>query len=569
MIGLIIDIIIIYMFSQSVARGQLTFNLRKKGYLFYNLLCVYLVYSFLSIFISYHHVVIIIMLILFYVISLAMYYVHEFRGTNVNFSDILSLNTAKEVASGYKYKIKLIFVINLLFIIEEYIRRTNILKFLFNIRHISDLWTKNGTTDLILTLRVNFVPLVMFLIVYFVLRYKIMKGRYDYSLSAGENEGYLYNFFSSIPIFYKKEKSSDETHISLKVEDFDKISDNIDGIDRPHIIVIMDESFGIVQHKVKTNDEVTPYYDNLHDVTKGNLYVNTFGGGTANTEFEFLTGMSIGNYSYPVMPYNNFVKSDKYSLARYFKRLNYKTLAMHPYTATNYHRDEVYKRFGFDELLFYDDFTYKGTVRNFVSDEAFYKEVIYQYESRKDSDRLFMFGITMQNHSGYQNFDGMEIEAKVSGKEGKESLDSYLSLMKISDTALKTLIDYFENEKEHVIILFFGDHNASFGTEINKMVYGDSLNYECNDQYQTPLFIYDNKVKMDSFIEATSANFLSLELLDKAKLPYDEFHKELKKVYDKYNVYNYHKRKSRVDGTLSYIPYDDYMKIEAEYLERL
>lgn len=569
MIGLIIDIIIIYMFSQSVARGQLTFNLRKKGYIFYNLLCVYLVYSFLSIFISYHHVVIIIMLILFYVISLTMYYVHEFRGTNVNFSDILSLNTAKEVANGYKYKIKPIFVINLLFIIEEYIRRTNILKFLFNIRHISDLWTNNGTTDLILKLRVNFVPLVMFLIVYFVLRYKIMNGRYDYSLSAGENEGYLYNFFSSIPIFYKKEKSSDETHISLKVEDFDKISDNIDGIDRPHIIVIMDESFGIAQYKVKTNAEVTPYYDNLHDVTKGNLYVNTFGGGTANTEFEFLTGMSIGNYSYPVMPYNNFVKSDKYSLARYFKRLNYKTLAMHPYTATNYHRDEVYKRFGFDELLFYDDFTYKGTVRNFVSDEAFYKEVIYQYESRKDSDRLFMFGITMQNHSGYQNFDGMEIEAEVSGKEGKESLDSYLSLMKISDTALKTLMDYFENEKEHVIILFFGDHNASFGTEINKMVYGDSLNYECNDQYQTPLFIYDNKVKMDSFIEATSANFLSLELLDKAKLPYDEFHKELKKVYDKYNVYNYHKRKSRVDGTLSYIPYDDYMKIEAEYLERL
>ncbi|MBQ7743173.1 MAG: LTA synthase family protein [Lachnospiraceae bacterium] len=500
----------------------------------------------------------------FFLLSLSMYYVHEFRGTNVNLSDILSLNTAKEVAFGYEYKIKPIFVIAFLLIAFEYIK-------IIRVFVEFGIWTAPAYKNhdyyhYIVSYRLS--RLVLSVVLFMILRYKISSNRYDYSLFAGENEGYLYNFFSSIPIFYKKEKSSDETHISLKVEDFDKISDNIDGIDRPHIIVIMDESFGIVQHKVKTNAEVTPYYDNLHDVTKGNLYVNTFGGGTANTEFEFLTGMSIGNYSYPVMPYNNFVKSDKYSLARYFKRLNYKTLAMHPYTATNYHRDEVYKRFGFDELLFYDDFTYKGTVRNFVSDEAFYKEVIYQYESRKDSDRLFMFGITMQNHSGYQNFDDMEIEAEVSGKEGKESLDSYLSLMKISDTALKTLIDYFENEKEHVIILFFGDHNASFGTEINKMVYGDSLNYECNDQYQTPLFIYDNKIKMDSFIEATSANFLSLELLDKAKLPYDEFHKELKKVYDKYNVYNYHKRKSRVDGTLSYIPYDDYMKIEAEYLER-
>ena len=269
------------------------------------------------------------------------------------------------------------------------------------------------------------------------------------------------------------------------------------------------------------------------------------------------------------MPYNNFVNKDQYSLARYFNKLKYETIAMHPYTATNYHRDKVYKRFGFEKLLFYNDFTYRDTVRNFVSDEAFYKEVIHQYEIRKNGDKkLFIFGITMQNHSGYQKFDGMEVSAEIGNLEGKISLDSYLSLMRISDEAIKTLIEYFEKTDEHVVILFFGDHNASFGTEINKQVYEESIDYECLAQYQTPFFIYDNKEKIDDYVDATSANFLSLELIKKSKLPYDRFHSFLKDVYDKYSAYNYHKRKERADGKLSFITFDNYMKIEEEYLKK-
>ena len=313
--------------------------------------------------------------------------------------------------------------------------------------------------------------------------------------------------------------------------------------------------------------EVTPYFDSLKGLTKGNLYVNTFGGGTANTEFEFLTGMTIGNYEYPVMPYNNFVKRDKYSLARFFKNIGYKTVAMHPYTATNYHRDKVYKRFGFDELRFFDEFKNKDTVRNFVSDESFYREVIDRYnDAIKLDEKMFLFGITMQNHSGYKYFDGAEVSSELSVDADKESLDSYLSLMKISDTALKTLIDYFKSVKEHVIILFFGDHNASFGSKINELVYDDSTFYECTNAYETPFFIYDNKKSEDKYIDGVSANFLSLELLNAADLPKDNLHLLLDKVYKEKSVYNYHKMKTRDSDELYDIPHDTYFKLEREYL---
>ena len=570
MLFLIFDIIIIYLFSQSIASGKWSFMPRKRGYLFYNFLSVLLVYYFFGIFIIYHHIIILITILLFYVLSLTMYYVHEFRGTNISLSDVLSLNTAKEVAGGYEYKIKPIFVIGLIVVIEECIRRIMIIRQMMALYDSGSLYARSMPHDIVLSLRINFVPLVLFLIILFLLYRKINMSKYDYSLSAGENEGYIYNFFSSIPIFHAKKNSEDILSIDAEVRDLIENAGAIDKIEvdkksLPHVIVVMNESFGSVHYAVDTDVEVTPYYDSLQGLTKGNLYVNTFGGGTANTEFEFLTSMTIGNYDFPVMPYNNFVKRDKYSLARYFKSLDYKTIAMHPYTATNYHRDLVYKRFGFDELLFFNDFREKKYIRDFVSDESFYEEIIRRYkENVIDGKKLFLFGITMQNHSGYSHFDGEMVKSKIAGE--KESIDSYLSLIKISDDALKTLMDYFEKEDERVVILFFGDHNASFGTVQNKLLYGESTDYEFTNAYKVPFFIYDNKSSDDDYIDSISANFLSIELLKKANLPYDKLHDFLSKIYDEYPTYNYHKRKNRNTKKESYIPYDLYMQYEKEYL---
>ena len=499
--------------------------------------------------------------------------------TNINFSDILSLNTAKEVAGGYTYKVKPIFVVFSIYYIISIIAH-----FLNN--KINLIYGKTFHFEFEKEFNIPFTgrltSILLFLIIFFILKSKINAEKYDYSLNAGEKVGYIYNFFSSIPIFHKKYATTEMLNITSKkyVErvasknklfynnNFTNYSQKIDyNINRPHVIVIMNESFGSVHENIKTNAPVTPYFDSLANVMKGNLYVNTFGGGTANTEFEFLTGMSIGNYEYPVMPYNNFVKRDKYSLARYFRNIGYRTKAFHPYTATNYHRDFVYKKFGFDDLIFFDDTKHREYVRNFISDEAFYKEVIDIYEnSIKNNEKLFLFGITMQNHSGYSNLNDVKIKAQGISENEATELNSYLTLMNISDNALHVLFDYFRKVNEEVIILFFGDHNASFGTKINKIVYENSDIYECTNTYRTPFFIYSNKKKLDKYVDRISANFLSLLLLDEANLPYDELHNLLKKVYSEFSVYNFHKAYSRLDNKLHNIPYDTYMMLERKYL---
>lgn len=561
----IFDIIIMFLMAQTVASGGVSFYPRKKINIIYNILCNMSLYHLFCLLPVHKAFSFSLAMTLLFVLSLTMYYIHEFRGTNVNFSDIMSINTAKEVAGGYKYNIIPVFVIWLVVIIFIYI---------FGIREIilsgQGFWQINS-------FKVNFVKnFVMLVITLVLLKVIINQKKYDYSITAGENEGYLYNFFSSIPLFYSNKKSYSSANnvdfksiVSIK-ENIKSVKEALSRSDvkKPYIIVVMNESFGLAHKNLDTNVEVTPYFDSLKGMTKGNLYVNTFGGGTANTEFEFLTGMTIGNYSYPVMPYNNFVKRDKYSLAHYFKALSYKTIAMHPYTATNYHRDKVYKKFGFDELLFFNDFSDKKYVRNFVSDESFYEEVIRRFEKSKANNELsFIFGITMQNHSGYAHFEGEKVRSNLDGYGDTESLDSYLSLVKISDDALKTLVNYFEKEEEHVVILFFGDHNASFGTKFNKFIYGDDYIYSCTDTYKVPFFIYDNKKKEDKFIDSISANFLSLELIKNAGLPYDILHKFLDNIYRDFSTYSYHMRKNNADNILYDIPVDEYMNVEREYLK--
>ncbi|MBP3201402.1 MAG: LTA synthase family protein [Lachnospiraceae bacterium] len=592
MFRVIVTSFIVPIFVDSIASGRFTVLPRKKRTYLYNVVAVMLLYTLLNIFFWQYQINFLILITLYFIIAIAMYYVHEFRGTNINMSDILSINTAKEVASGYKYEVTPTMLVSFIIIVLEYIVQIFYYKIdlLENYnKGINGFYTANiGKYNVFLY---EIKEILIFIFLFSLLRDIVSKNKYDYSIMAGNNEGYLYNFYSSIPFFHKNNKENklydDNLSIDITKDDltslknkvsFNKLdTKNAQSIDKfiseskkPHVIVIMNESFGSVNRRIKTNVKVTNYYDNLKGVIKGDLYVNTFGGGTANTEFEFLTGVSIGNYPYPVMPYNNFVKKDKYSLAHYFKKLGYKTFAMHPYTATNYNRDKVYKRFGFDELLFFDDFQNKKYVRSFVSDASMYEEIIRRYESVKNNNETaFIFGITMQNHSGYSKFDGQEVVSYIDNINAyeKESLDSYLSLMKISDDSIRLLINYFEKEKDNVVLLFFGDHNASFGSSINSLVYDTNFNYECSNAYVTPFFIYNNFEKNNRAIEGISANFLSLELLKSAHLPFDDVHILMDSIYKEYSVYNFHKRKKVNDGELCDINFDRLMEFEEEYLK--
>ena len=224
---------------------------------------------------------------------------------------------------------------------------------------------------------------------------------------------------------------------------------------RPNIIMIMNESFADLRDvgAFATNEEYMPYFRSLEgseNVVSGDLLVSTFGGGTATTEFEVLTGDTMAFLPFGSSPYQMYIKAALPGLVSGLEGQGYQTVAMHPYRASSWNREEVYERLGFDAQLYEDDFAADaGRLRTYISDSADYQKIIEIYENKQPGAPLFLFNVTMQNHGGYEPSDDPNFEQRIhlTGQyEGKyPEVDQYLSLVKYSDDAIKELVGYFSS----------------------------------------------------------------------------------------------------------------------------
>ena len=163
------------------------------------------------------------------------------------------------------------------------------------------------------------------------------------------------------------------------------------------------------------------------------MLVYPLGGGTANTEYEFLTGNSMAFLSGNV-PYQQFIlRKGTYSIAQILKNRGYYTIGIHPYYKKGYFRFKVYPLLGFDEFLDIESFNNPELVRGiYPSDKASYEKVIECYEQNRLSGKpLFIFNVTMQNHSGYDTSAFGNNVIRIPGYEGEFfKAEEYLTLIK-------------------------------------------------------------------------------------------------------------------------------------------
>lgn len=128
--------------------------------------------------------------------------------------------------------------------------------------------------------------------------------------------------------------------------------------DGPNVIAIMNETFSDLSEYPGlegTNAAPTFFHEVADDsLAAGDVYVSAMGGGTCNSEFEFLTGASMGNMGGGVYPYVLYDLEGVDNLASYFRGLGYGTHAIHPAEAANWRRDRIYEQLGFDT---FDDIT--------------------------------------------------------------------------------------------------------------------------------------------------------------------------------------------------------------------
>ena len=298
--------------------------------------------------------------------------------------------------------------------------------------------------------------------------------------------------------------------------------------DQPeNVIVIMNEAFSDIEPFI--NDEIyqdyMPYIHSLEDNTiKGWTYSSVYGGMTAQSEFEFLTGSS-GLFGKGKILYNYGLKDNTLSLVSNLKGLGYKTIAFHPADKLNYNRLDSYTALGFDELIFdkdLDDLTVDDGFRLY-SDKKCYNKIM---DEINNNDKLFVFNVTLQNHAMY--YPSSEDDYYCDNSE----LNAYLNLVKASDDAFKDFLTQLETIDEKTIVVMFGDHQPALSSKPN---YKKGISQV--DRI-VPYIIWANYDIDTTDSENISLNYLSNLLCKEANLPLSPYQNYLEDLKDKYPVIN-------------------------------
>lgn len=479
--------------------------------------------------------------IISYVFNLASFVVNVLRGTPLIPSDFLAIGTAAQVAENYTFEMRYP-IIAATIIVALLIVLAARFSYKPNFRHKNIVFPVCGVSIVL-----------VFMLSLSAVDYSDVDMDFFDQYHANNTHGTLYSFYINVRkmILHKPDGYNEEEAKSLLAAN--KNEETAETQDNPNIIVIMNESFADLKTvgDFETNEDYMPFVNNMSKNTiKGQLLVSPFGGYTCNTEFEFLTGLSMGllpNGSTPYLQYAS--KPYDFALPSYLSEKGYKTVALHPYLGRCWNRQKIYDLMGFDEFISIDNFDKLipedewEYIRYYISDRTSYKGIIKSLEEKDKDEKLFLFNTTMQNHGGY-TYDGAEFPTiTISDMQGRyKETEQYLSLIRESDEAFKELINYLKRYDERTVVLMFGDHQPAVEQEFFEELYGKPLSKlsleELQQRYKIPFVIWANyDIESKSNVQ-TSPNFLSNLILDAAGVPKNEvgeFTEEISKEISQIN----------------------------------
>ena len=480
------------------------------------------------------------------VFGLLCYYVFAFRGIPFLASDLSTMGAAMSVMGAYDYSLTYqLFVMILITVFWSVLimKTKNIVVMKWKLR-LGML----GTYIVLVIISIHVMVFTPFLLE----KLSVTVNTFQPQKSYG-NSGSILTVIRSIQLIMV------EKPVGYSVKVVEEIADGypeivVQDAVEPNVIIIMNEAFSDLQeiNNFKTNKEVIPYFKSLKEnVVRGEMYVSGFGGRTANTEFEVLTGLSQAFTPPSSTPYQLFIKDMLPSLTHTLRNRGYQgNIAMHPFGEKGYNRYKVYPLLGFDTFLSKKDFEEVALVRNHVSDEAGFDRIIEEYEAvRATSDKPFYaFNVTMQNHAGYgEDFDNLPRDIEITDSKFKNSdVERYLNLINLSDKALKKLVTYFENQEEPTVVVFYGDHQPKLPEAFYKELLGKSSDELSDDElmekYKTPFIIWANYDIEEKENIKTSANYMSSLILESTKMQttrYSQFLSETASQVPVLNVLGY------------------------------
>lgn len=296
--------------------------------------------------------------------------------------------------------------------------------------------------------------------------------------------GFVYSFSSGVVNWGMDEPDDyDEAVIDalMQAVESEKAVTTITSEDGPNIITVLLESFVDPNefNFMTYSQDPTPFFHYLEEnYTSGHLIMPVVGAGTANAEFEILTGMKLQYFGTGEYPYKTILKeTDCESIAADLKALGYGTHAVHNNGGNFYSRVNAFSMMGFDsftskELMDITEFTPN---EGWAEDSILATEVMKTLTSTEGPDLTYV--ITVGQHGVYPEEAVIEEPyAEVYGLETEEATNQweyYMHQANKTDQFMQELIGYLEELEEDTIIVFWGDHLPTMGLENSDMVSGD------------------------------------------------------------------------------------------------
>ena len=303
----------------------------------------------------------------------------------------------------------------------------------------------------------------------------------------------------------------------------------------PNIIVVQLESYFDVANAefFTTSEDACPNLHNLYqNYSNGYFKVPSVGAGTANTEFEVLTGMNLRYFGPGEYPYKTYSKKHPTeSAATALASLGYGTHALHDNTGNFYSRANVFNNMGFDTFTSKEFMNVLQTTENgWAKDEILTQHIMEAMDTTKQED--FVFTVSVQGHGNYPETQVIENpKIKVEGIEDealKNKWEYYVNQVYEMDQFVGDLIKAVEERNEPSVVVFYGDHLPTMGLKAEDL--------KSRYLYNTNYVIWDN---------------IGLQKQDK-NIPAYQLMSEVLNSLDIHSgtVFNYHQQRK---GTKNYL----------------
>lgn len=248
----------------------------------------------------------------------------------------------------------------------------------------------------------------------------------------------------------------------------------------PNVIFVQLESFFDANYmkELTYTENPVPNFEALKATcSTGLLSVPAIGAGTANTEFEVLTGMNLNHFGVGEYPYMTVVSSRAaQSVASVLSELGYSTHAIHNNNATFYDRHLVYANLGFDSFT---SLEYMQKVEynplGWAKDAVLIPSILDALDATQERD--FVFTVSVQPHGRYPKTPIEDAPtSEVIGMDDAErecGFSYYLEQLRECDEFVGALTDALLDYPEPVAVVFYGDHLPSFNIANEELSYGD------------------------------------------------------------------------------------------------